>query len=618
MQIRIRQPRDAVSQDRPDPADPEHSATPGRTVLAVGLALILVQLAIRGWAAYGGWFYLDDYNLLNDARSAPAGSGYLLNPYNDHLMPGGRLLTSLVEASGSLNWSVAATVLVGLQGLASVAALWMLGTLFGWRWGILAPLGVYLWVSGTIPAFLWWAAAVNQLPTQAAFFFAVGAWVRYLRDPRWTWLLATFLAVALGLSFFEKMALIFPVLAYLLLAYFASGSLRERVRHAVRRYWPALVTAVMVGGAFTGYYLVQVRQPFESNFSDALGLADAMLGTAFASAAAGGPWQWDQTAAPAAYAGPPAGAQHAAWLLIGAVIAVAALRRHHTGRAWALLGGYLVLCFLVLLNSRATKFGATIGLEYRYLTDAFCVLVLCLGLAFLPLRGAIESSTPRTRPLLLVRVPDRVVAGLVALVCLSGAWSTIEYARIWQATNASDAYLHTLAEDLRAAGEVDLADQTVPNEVMDQLAAPNNTLRRMAVLVSDDVHFPPTTSELVVVAPDGHLRRALIGPGVRSRPGPVLDCGWQVDDGVTVPLDGAAFDWEWWIRIGYLASQESPVTVSAGSTEVDTTVSAGPNSLYVKVKGSFDSVRIDGLEPDTTLCVDTIEVGQPGPGGPVG
>ena len=54
--------------------------------------------------------------------------------------------------------------------------------------------------------------------------------------------------------------------------------------------------------------------------------------------------------------------------------------------------------------------------------------------------------------------------------------------------------------------------------------------------------------------------------------------------------------------------------MSAGSDEITTTVEPGLNSLYVKLAGTFDSVRINGLDPGARLCVDTIEVGQPVPG----
>jgi hypothetical protein len=51
--------------------------------------------------------------------------------------------------------------------------------------------------------------------------------------------------------------------------------------------------------------------------------------------------------------------------------------------------------------------------------------------------------------------------------------------------------------------------------------------------------------------------------------------------------------------------------VSAGDTSVATTIDAGLHSLYVKVDGSFDTVDIDGLAPGVSMCVDTVEVGQP-------
>ena len=59
------------------------------------------------------------------------------------------------------------------------------------------------------------------------------------------------------------------------------------------------------------------------------------------------------------------------------------------------------------------------------------------------------------------------------------------------------------------------------------------------------------------------------------------------------------------------------MTVTAGTTSVETRVRSGLNNLYLRLEGGFDHVTIDGLTPGTTLCVDTIEVGQPEPGGPL-
>ena len=40
-------------------------------VLAAGAALVVLQLLFRAWVLYPSWFFLDDYNLLHDARQGP-------------------------------------------------------------------------------------------------------------------------------------------------------------------------------------------------------------------------------------------------------------------------------------------------------------------------------------------------------------------------------------------------------------------------------------------------------------------------------------------------------------------------------------------------------------------
>ena len=192
------------------------------------------------------------------------------------------------------------------------------------------------------------------------------------------------------------------------------------------------------------------------------------------------------------------------------------------------------------------------------------------------------------------------------------------YAGYWHHDNASAQYMHNLQEDLRSHGAVDLVDQQVRERVLSQLSAPRNTTRELAELVSDDVTFPASTPRLAVVADDGRLKKAQIELGVAASPGPDPDCGWQVtDDGATIPLSGRAFEWRWWVRIGYLASADSPVTVAAGRTRSETSVQQGINSLYVRVDGTFTDVQLVGLDPGTVLCVDAVEVGQPIPGAPL-
>lgn len=593
------------------------AADEGRLVVGAGVTLVLVQLAFRAWILYPSWFFLDDYNLLHDARFSPLDLRYLFSPYNGHLMPGGRLLVALVAESGSVDWPLAASLTLGTQALASFAALWMLVTLFGARRGALVPLAVYLSSAVTVPALVWWAAALNLVPVQATFFLAVGAWVRYLRAPGPRWLATTLAAVLGGLVFDVKGVLVVPVLAFVALAYFASGTVRHRLLATLRRRWPPILLGAAMLGGYAAYYLTQVPQITErAPLSVVPSFADSMLGKALTSGVLGGPWRWNDLAPPTAYADPPDWTVHLSWVVLTLVVLHAALRRTRTLRAWALSLGYALVLLLLLVNSRGVTFGPVLGLEYRYLADAAGVVALSLGLAYLPLTGATESSGLRDVPLLTMELPTAAVAALTAAVVAGGTVSSARYAGYWHHQNASDAYVHTLSSDLRAHGAVDLYDQPVPDSVISQLAAPNNTVRRLTSLLSTRVSFPASSSRLAVVGADGGIRAAQIKPGVTSLPGPDPGCGWRVPPaGRNIPLAGRAFDYVWWIRIGYLATSASPITVTAGGRVARLAVEQGPNSLYLRVNGTFATVRVGGLSPGTQLCVDTVEVGTPVPGG---
>lgn len=612
-------PRDGV-RSAPDAArtGPVERSEP-QLVLAVGALMLLAVTLGRGWALWGSWFYYDDYPLLIDADRPAPDVDYLLTPYSGNLMPLARLIVWCVHASGELNWTLAGGFILALETAAGAAALWMLVTLFGARWAVLAPFGLYLTSAITVPAMMWWAAAISQVGLQVAFFLVVGCWVRYLRTHRLRWLALTALALAFGLSSYTKTLLVVPVLIFLALAYFAQGSLLARCRHVLRTLWPAAVGLGALLTAYLAYYSRSTEEPFTEVSASALAsIADSMLGTAFASGVVGGPWRWLDELEPVRPAGPPLLAQHLAWVLIVLVALYAVLRRRRAARAWLLLGGYLVGLFVLLATSRAPIYGADIGLQYRYLTDAPCAVALCVGLAFLPVRGAVESSEPRERPLLLRPVPTPVAIGLVVAVCVSGLVSSTLHVRSWHTDNASDGYVHRLRDQLEAAGAIDLVDSGLSERVQSPLFAPENSVSAMVRLLDTKARFPRATDDLAMVDDEGNLQEVRISPGVASLAGPVEGCGWRIPaSGLSVPLTGRAFPYVWWMRIGYLSSRDSSVVVSAGRSVVRTEVLSGLHDLWVRVDGSFASVGISGLEEGVTLCVDTIEVGQPQPGGPL-
>lgn len=585
-------------------------------VVAVGLGLIALQLCFRAWALYPSWFLFDDYRLLHVAQENGLTSSYLLLPENSHLMPGTRFVYWLVAESGSLNWNLAATITLSLQLLASAACLWMLVTLFGPRWPTIGLLSLYLTSAITAQTTMWWIAAVNEIPVQAAFFLAVGGWIQYLRTRRLRWLVLTAFALALGLCFYQKILLVLPVLVFLAFVYFARGSVFARLVHLVRSYWPALVVMGAVSGAYLAYYLLKVEQPFvEDTDAEVLELATNMVESAL-SAAFGGPWGW-RSQPGGAWADTPGLLQGLAWVAATIVIGLSVLVRKRAWPAWILLGTYLSFGIVLVATTRAPVFGPDIGLAYRLQTDLICALVLCVGLAFLVLPGSLQSSELRAAPGVDPRTAARAGVGALVVVSLSGLFCWAAFVQDWQRHNVSESYMRTLADELRQRGTVDLVDTAAPDDVLPaEFFAPEHTVSTLTSLLDDEVRFPEASSDLSLISEQGTLHQAVIDPTVNGKKGPLEDCGWKLTplESGTVPLEGSVYEWGWWVRIGYLASDDSAVIVRGGNDEVRARVDRGPNSLYVKLTSAFDELEISGLDAGTTLCVDTVEVGIPQPG----
>jgi hypothetical protein len=592
------------------------------SVHVVALLLLVGQFSLHCWMLLGSWFYTDDYRLLAQSRGTTLDLDYLSEPFDSQFMPFGRFIAWAVGNSGEVAtaWGTAVAITLATSTLAALACWWMLVTVFGARLEVLPLFAVYLFSALSAPALMWWAAGLNQLPLQAVWFAAVATWVPYLRARRVRWLVATATVVAVGLLCYVKALLVLPVLALIALAYFSRGTLRERLVDVAARYWPAVAAGGALAGAYLVYYVVAVPQPFvEQDGGPRLAgaLADTMLGTSFGSSAVGGPWRWDTRNPPTGYADPPGWAAHAAWvLLIGMVVAGILLRRR-TGRAWLVTGVSLAGAYALLLTTRAPIAGAGIGLEMRYLTETVCALVLTLGLVWLPVRGAVESSEPRDTPLLRV-APTPVLAGVLTCVYVAGAVaSTATYARIWHSNNPGATYLHRVSDAVAGAGSMDLTGGAVPQDVMPGYSFPYNTLESLVPLYTSDVEFPMISQTLHTVADDGTVAPTVIDAAVTTEPGPTPDCGWRVTgSGRSIPLRGGTIDVDWWLRVGFLSSARTPVTVTAGDVSRTTTVNPGIGSVFVQATGAFDTVRFSGLAPGVTLCVDVVEVGTPRPGSP--
>lgn len=586
-----------------------------RLVWGAAVLLVAAATAFRGWAVSGGWFLFDDYLLLHDAQRRPLTWDAVTEPYAAQLMPGGRLVAEWVASAGSLDWSAAAAFSVVMTGAAGLAAAWMLVTAFGPRPGVLGLLAVYLTTAMTLPATMWWAAALNQLPLQVSFFLAVGAWLHYLRDPRPRWLVLTLLALAFGLFFYVKTVLVGLVLGYVAVVYFSTGGPWTRVRQLWQRYRAGVVAGLVLGLGYTAAYLSTAVSPFASEGSGDLATTTrTALTETLPAGLLGGPWRWWDTTPPIVLADPPPWALGISWAVLTLLVAVTVLRRSGAVPGWALLGGYALLSAVLLGLTRGQLYGAFAGLEYRYLTDVACVATLAVGLALLPLPGALRSSTPRSEPLLRLEPGPWPAAALVTVVTLGGVVSSLGYVGYWHDENPVAAYVQEVEDELRARPGVDLAPQLLPDDVMPGYTEPVNQMQVFTDLLGADVEFPDLSDDLNMVDGWGRVQEVELRVWHRSRPAPDDGCGWRVDrGGRTLPLTTVAAGDRWWVRLGYVATRRSPVTLTAGDTTASTTVERGVHQLFLRVDGSFDEVRVDGLAPGTVLCLDTVQVGEPWP-----
>jgi len=602
-----------------------------RRVVQVGVLLVLAHLALRAWALYGSWFYTDDYRLLTDARRSDGWTADLLRPFDSQFMPLGRLAAEVVAGTSPVSWPLAASLVLGAQLVASLACLVMLLVLFGRRPAVLPLLALYLTSAITWSATMWWAAALNQVPFQAVLFASVTTWVLYLRGRGRRWLAATLALVVLGLACYIKALLLLPLLAGIAVAFFARGGPRARVVHLVRRHPGAVVAGVVLGAAAAAAYVVLVPQAF-SEGQQPLGpgvvrdLVRTMLLESYVPGMWGGPWRWDESIPPTSYADAPVAAVVLALLATVLLVGATLLVRRRAGRAWVLLLVWLAADFVLLLLTRVPVAGPSIGREYRYLTDAAPVTVLVLGLVLLPLAGAPEGSTAR-RPVgrlaaALVRPAARPALRAVAAVAVvgvlaGGLLSGRTYVGAWHDRNPGAAYVQAAQAAAGSRGVVDLADTVVPPYVMPGVTQPFNTSRTLLDLTTVNVRFPDTTEHLGVLGDDGLLRQAVVG-GVSSLPGPDAGCGWGVDGRTVIPLERAAFEFDWWLQVGYLSASNQSVVVRAGDSEVEVPLRAGVHNVYVRVSGEVDDVvvrRSSGSDPSNAICVDSVVVGLPSPGG---
>ncbi len=584
-------------------------------VAQVAVVLIVLHLAHRAWMTAISWYVGDDFSFMSRMWHEGPTLAAATEPYAGHLMPGGMYLTWLAGEIHAYDFTVAGAMLVAMQAAADVGLLVLLVRMFGLRRGILPPLALYLFTVFSTPMAVWWAAGVNQVPLQVVLFWSLASHVSYLRSRELRQLAVTVAWLAAGFAFYEKTLLVLGALGIVSLSYFAAGSLRQRLGTMWAEYRPAALLLTLVGAGYLVLYAEVGLNFSASGAGDDLlgGVATNMVFQSYAPALVGGPLSWSHQG-PGSLPDPSA-----LVVVVSLVVIVLVLRAIHRSRlrslrAWWLPAFFLVCDVALVLAGRATFVGDVIALELRYQSELGAVTAIALACATLPLRGAVETVETRS-PSRFLDSPVRVGAA-VAVVSALGVVSSSQFATYWSSHAEGEPYFDRLLAPVRDADRpLPLVDGPVPNFIMWGLGYPANLQSRLLAPYADRVDFRTSAVDsLMIAGPDGTVSPVSIPPIRHAEPGPTDFCGWEIRRHPTeIPLDGPLAFGGWWVRVHYLAAEQTPATITAGTATYDVILPFGEHDLYVAADGVFDSISLARGSRTATLCTDDITVGRPEP-----
>lgn len=577
-------------------------------VVVVGALLILVQTAFRAWAALNGWFYGDDYEFLANSTDSPLSLHLLLEPHDSQLMPGGILITWLIAHAGAFNWTLTAIGTVLLQLGASAACLLMLVRLFGRRWMVLVPLSLYLFATLTLTSFMWWAAALNQIPQHLAFFLVVTWHVSYLRTRRTRYVVLAAAALLLGLCFYVKAVLIVVPLVPLTFFWFT-----PRGRHLVRRAlltvtdaWRLWLAYTILIGGYLAYYTQHVPAPVSADAKVDFGqVADAMLRRSLGTSLVGGPWRWTEQIPPLAWVDAPDWSVTLSWVVLAVIVALLIRSGRGDWRAVWIVVPYLAITFLLTALGRGVVLGALAGLELRYLSDSAPVIALAVGLFLMRPEPDRIGVTAAFRPTRRWIIPGLVVA----LVGTGFAVSNVTYAQFWGAPFPTKAF-HQTAVAASKGAPLRLVDEPVPGLVMPETSFPYNLPSKFFSPLGSRIQGLDQGTDLSMLDDTGTPLPAQVTPGATSVPGPKPPCGYLVrEQYVPIQMEGTPKEFFWWAQVSYLASRPGTGVVHIGgrSTEVD--IAGGLHDLFIKGSGAIKPLLIRSTTPGLVLCVDHVTIG---------
>lgn len=577
-----------------------------------GTPLIALRIALRVWVSIGAYFHMDDWFYLVDSSQQDFGS-YITQIYNGHLMPLGFSVVWILQSMWPAEWGAAAAFVIAMDTLAIVFFVLLLRRAFRPSRWLLVPLAVGLFAPMWATTAVWYASALQMVPLTAALYATVYYLVIHHQTGRYRWLVLSVIAYGIGLAFWEKTLLVTIVVAFVSVGFFTDGRLLRRVRSA----WAVLLAFALASLAYIGVYVSALagQEPLDdspslSDFGSVAytGVVEVLIPTLF-----GGTWN----APSGGVVGVPDPAPWwASMLMLEAALAVvvATILRHRVRAvwAWSMMVVYVTVDIALLSLARFDFFGSLLARDPRYVEDAAPVFALALALATTAVvRGVSGDGTgsPATAalPRLVSQPTTLILCGV--LVLNSCLLTTSLIAQMWR-QSAAKSFWGNFQSDVMPLGPVSLIDRKVPEDVMAGLFLERAETSYISQAFELPLQWNAPADRLYVVQDDGHVSRAVLPSPAKSLAGPDGPCGYGVKASSRyIPLDNTLFDWDWVVRMSYLASDDTSVRVSMGDERVDVPLSQGPGEVWFVVQGQGSRVLVEPPTNGQGVCVAGLDVG---------
>ncbi|MGJ9423332.1 hypothetical protein [Aeromicrobium sp. CF3.5] len=587
------------------------AARPVEQVRAAAAVIVISGLAWRVWAAWNGWFYADDFLLVQRARDMGFTVDMLMTPNDSQLMPLGMVVAWLVGLPAGLTWWPAALSLIVMQ-TAALGACWaMLSTVFGERWATLVPLGLFAFSPMAMDNSLWWAASLNGLPAQAAFFLLVLAVVQWSRERRVRWaVLASFAFALAALSGPRGLLVAIPIGILTIGLLTPSGHWRTLPRRLFSTHWPIIAPPAVLGAMYLLVYRSVAPAPLSTSTDAQHGkVLWNLIVESWAPSLLGGPVWWNVVADPISVPSAPRVIAVTAAFIVVTLMLLLVFRGGRTGRvAVAMMTAQLMATYVAIDFGRALQLGPDAALNTRYYPDVLAVTVVALAFAVMGRAESRPATTIGTS--MIVSRRGQAIVGTSAVVFATSLVSVVTFTLPWHRDFPAHRFVDNAVTSLQAQPRP-VADVEVPELVQLPIHFPENLVSRLLAPYPDVVDPRTEGNDLFALGPDGTAGPALVN-GATSDPGPELGCGWRIDNAeVRIAMDRNDMNLFPWTTINYAASGDGRAVVTFDDRkpfEID--LLAGAHTWFVRGDGAYSTLTIRTLEPGTVACVDGVRSGR--------